>query len=463
MTSLQITERPWHVDLDRPPRSNRIDEAAVLIVLVWSTVVLPRLVQSLTAPKHQTSVNETIPYSRSTAALSHLCTLLLLGWCIAIIGRRLANLPADRRILLVLLIAPWVYMITRDIYAGVHLHLQDGEYPMIVLALWVLRPPLTKLVLLGYLSVVLTVVSLLMGLFLPAKGIYHALNGDLVNPDKKLFSSGNLIGPLTSENNLGQVLVLGLPFIALARNKLLRVVVVLITIVAVLWTASRSSIAALAIGGIIALVLQIRPRRFRLFATSVLLLTAACVMVALPVSTSDGPAFSNRGYIWIASLRAWSQHRIFGLGTHWYPSLARYEEGLGGKAFHGHNTFVHMAVIGGSVMVLLLAAIAVVAIVSAVRWAGNGVTFPAVLLGTFFVSATLELSFAFYDRDFLLAVTVLPLALILFAPRPPRELSAEDVLAAAEAAELAAPEPSVVGTDALGADDEPEHLGPRHP
>ena len=122
-----------------------------------------------------------------------------------------------------LLIAPWFYMITRDIYAGVHLHLQDGEYPMIVLALWVLRPPLTKLVLLGYLSVVLTVISLLMGVFLPAKGIYHALNGDLVNPDKKLFSSGNLIGPLTSENNLGQVLVLGLPFIALARNKLLRV------------------------------------------------------------------------------------------------------------------------------------------------------------------------------------------------------------------------------------------------
>jgi len=449
MTTLHVADRPWHVDLDRPLRRPRIDEALVLIGIIWSAVVLPRLVQSLTAPKHSTSVNETIPYSRYTAALSHLLTLVLLGWCAVIIGRRLANLPSDRRTVLVLLLAPWFYLVTRDVYAGVHFHLQDLEYPMIVLALWALRPPLTKLVLLGYLSAVLTVVSLLMGAFLPSKGIYHALNGDLVNPDKKLFSSGNLIGPLTSENNLGQVLVLGLPFIALARNRLLRVVVVLLTVFAVLWTASRSSIAALAIGGIIALVLQIRPRRFRLFAASVLLLTAACVMVAIPVSTSDGPEFSNRGYIWIASLRAWSQHRIFGLGTQWYAGLARYEEGLGGKAFHGHNTFVHMAVIGGAVMILMLAAIAAIAIVSAVRWAGSGVTFPAVLLGTFFVSATLELTFAFYDRDFLLAVTVLPLALILFAPRPPRELSAEDVLDAAEAEELRA-------------HDEAEHLGPSY-
>jgi hypothetical protein len=449
MTNLYVADRPWHVDLDRPPRRFRIDEALVLIGLVWSTVVLPRLVQSLTAPKHQTSVNETIPYSRSTAALSHLCVLLLLGWCAAIIGRRLSNLPTDRRTVLLVLLAPWIYLITRDIYAGVHFHLQDLEYPMIVLALWALRPPINKLVLLGYLSAALTVISLLMGWLLPAKGIFHALNGDLVNPDKKLFSSGNLIGPMTSENNLGQILVLGLPFIALARNRFLRVVVVLLTVFAVLWTASRSSIAALAIGGIIALVLQIRPRRFRLVAASVLLLTAACVMVAIPVSTSNGPEFSNRGYIWIVSLRAWSQHRIFGLGTQWYASLARYEEGLGGKAFHGHNTFVHMAVIGGSVMLLMVAAIAAVAIVSAVRWAGSGVTFPAVLLGTFFVSATLELSFAFYDREFLLAVTVLPLALILFAPRPPRELSAEDVLDAAEA-------------DELRAYDEAEHLGPRY-
>jgi len=444
--TLHIADRPWHVDLDRSPRSARVDEATVLIALIWSTVVLPRLVQSLTAPKHQTSVNESIPYSRSTAALSHVFTLLLLGWCAAIVGRRLANLPTDRRTVLVLLLAPWFYLVTRDVYAGVHFHLQDLEYPMIVLALWALRPPLRKLVLLGYLGALLTVISLLMGVFLPSKGIYHALNGDLVNSDKKLFSSGNLIGPLSSENNLGQVLVLGLPFIALARNKWLRVGVMLLTVLAVLWTASRSSIAALAIGGLIAVVLQIRPRRFRLIAASTLLLTAACVMVAIPVSTSDGPAFSNRGYIWIASLRAWSQHRIFGLGTQWYPSLARYEEGLGGKAFHGHNTFVHMAVVGGSVMVLLLAAIALVAIVSAVRWAGNGVTFPAVLLGTFFVSATLELSFAFYDRDFLLAVTVLPLALILFAPRQPRQLSADDLL----------------DRTVLGADDQPEHVGPSY-
>jgi hypothetical protein len=62
-----------------------------------------------------------------------------------------------------------------------------------------------------------------------------------------------------------------------------------------------------------------------------------------------------------------------------------------------------------------------------------------VLLGTFFVSATLEWSFAFYDRDFLLAVTVLPMAMILFAERQRGE------------------------DPASGADDQTKQLDPSHP
>ena len=94
-----------------------------------------------------------------------------------------------------------------------------------------------------------------------------------------------------------------------------------------------------------------------------------------------------------------------------------------GQAFHGHNTFVQMVVMGGAVGLVLVAAMAVVSLGSAVRWVGRGVNVPAVLLGTFFVSATLEWSFAFYDRDFLLAVTVLPMAMILFAERPDDEMT----------------------------------------
>jgi O-antigen ligase len=159
------------------------------------------------------------------------------------------------------------------------------------------------------------------------------------------------------------------------------------------------------------------------------------------VSTSSGTAWSNRGYIWITSLRAWSQHRVFGLGSQWYSSLAKYEEGLGGQAFHGHNTFVQMVVMGGAVGLVLVAAMAVVSLGSAVRWAGRGVNVPAVLLGTFFVSATLEWSFGFYDRDFLLAVTVLPMAMVLFAERPRDEKQ----------------------TNLLRADDQTKHLDPSHP
>ena len=441
MSAQQAVQRPWHVDLDRPPRARHIDYIVVLMVLTWLAVVLPRFVQSLTAPKHAALVNDAIPYSSSTALLSHALTLLVIGWCVVVVAVRLADLPTDRRRVLVILLAPWIYLITRDVYAGVHLHLQDLEYPAIVIAVWVLRPPLRKLVVLGYLAAVLALISVLMGVFLTSKGIYHRRNGDLVPLDKKILPWGILIGPLTSENNLGQVLVLGLPLIGLARSRLMKLAVVLLTAYAVVWTSSRSSIAALAVGGLIALVLQVPGRKLRQVAAAVLLLAAGLVMMAIPVSTSAGPAWSNRGYIWITSLRAWSEHRIFGLGSLYYSSLAKYEEGLGGQAFHGHNTFVQMVVTGGAVCLVLVAAMAVVSLGSAVRWVGRGVNVPAVLLGTFLVSATLEWTFAFYDRDFLLAVTVLPMAMVLFAERPRDDEQ----------------------TSLLGADDQTQHLHPSHP
>ena len=417
MSAQQAVQRPWHVDLDRPSRRPQVDQIVVLMVITWSAVVLPRFVQSLTAPKHAALVNDAIPYSSTTALLSHLLTVAVIGWCVVVVATRLGDLPTDRRRVLVILLAPWLYLVTRDLYAGVHLHLQDLEYPAIIIAVWVLRPPLRKLVVLGYLAAVLALISVLMGIFLKSKGLYHASSGDLVPLDKKILPWGILVGPLTSENNLGQALVLGLPLIGLARNRMVRLAVILLTAYAIIWTASRSSIAAMAVGGLIALALQVPGRKLRQVIAAVALLAAGLVMIAIPLSTSVGTDFTNRGYIWITSLRAWSQHRVFGLGSQYYSSLAKYEEGLGGQAFHGHNTFVQMVVVGGAVGLVLVAAIAVVSLGSAVRWVGRGVNVPAVLLGTFFVSATLEWSFGFYDRDFLLAVTVLPLAMVLFAPR----------------------------------------------
>ena len=446
MSAQQAVARPWHVDLDRTPRARGIDQTVVLIVLTWLAVVLPRFVQSLTAPKHEALINDAIPYSSSTSFLSHLLTLLVIGWCVLVVARRSADLPTDRRRVLVILLAPWIYLITRDIYAGVHLHLQDLEYPAIVIAVWVLRPPLRKMALLGYLAAALALISVLMGVFLKSKGLYHASNGDLVPLDKKILPWGILVGPLTSENNLGQVLVLGLPLIGLARSRIVKLLVILLTAYAIVWTASRSSIAALAVGGLIALALQVPGRRLRQVVAAVLLLAAGLVMIAIPVSTSDGTAFSNRGYIWIASLRTWSQHRFFGLGSKFYSSLARYEEGLGGQAFHGHNTFVQMVVMGGAICLVLVAAMAVVSLGSAVRWVGRGVNVPAVLLGTFFVSATLEWSFGFYDRDFLLAVTVLPMAMVLFAQRPRDDGQQDSSLLSA----------------ALGANDQTQQLNASH-
>jgi O-antigen ligase len=395
------------------------DPARQLIVLCWALVVLPRLVQTLTATKRRGSVSSAVPKSALALHSERLLELALIAFCLLLLARRARRLPTDRGSVLFVMISPWVFMVLRDIAADQKLRISSVLYPVVVVAVWVLRPRLEHLRLLAGLVAVTAVLGLVLAVVWPSRGLFTGITGDQITPTKQLLPWGLLIGPFTDPNNFGQFLVLGLPAAVLVSNRLKRMLIVVVTVVALVWTSSRSSLGAAAVGAVVSLILApLHPVTKRTIGRGLIVLLGG-VLVLLPLLTTSDTGFTNRGYIWKHGLTTWRENPWLGNGSAWYSEIGKFANALGQLAFHGHNQFLHTLVTGGLVYLALTVGLVIALADAASSWARRAISFPVVYLCTFLVSCTLEVSFGVVDRGFLLAVTVLPMAFILFADPTP--------------------------------------------
>ncbi|PBI99998.1 hypothetical protein BKP42_15020 [Rhodococcus erythropolis] len=399
-------------------RHFRPDVTVTLIVLVWAMYTTPRLVQSLTGVKRRATVGDALPMNPLAVKLEVLLLLLVFALCAFVILRGTAALPTDRRMPLVLMLAPWVYVVVRDLYID-HVPTRGGMlYPVLVVAIWILRPQLRKLAVLGYLVVLTAVMCIALGVFLPESGIFISSAGTAVAPTKEILPLGILIGIFTDGNNLGQYLVLGLPSVMLIPRRVVRAAGIAVVLFAIVWTSSRSSLAAAALACGMWVLMTVTPSVLRRPMSWGLVGATGAVMIWWPLSTPADDALTNRGAIWRHSLDAWGNTPWFGSGSNWYSVLPQHVGSLGGFAFHGHNQFVHTLATGGLIFLFLVAAMFVTIAWAASQWSARGIFQPATLLVALFASSTLEVSFGFVDRAFLLAVTVLPLMFAVFATLP---------------------------------------------
>jgi hypothetical protein len=397
--------------------------AIIFAALLYS--VGPFLVQSLTAAKYKTSAGEaTVPFTALAARMNSLSSLLLMAVCIAAIVRSAATIPRTGRVRLMVLLAPWVYIVVNDAYQGAFPHRTEFIYPLIVVAVFCLRPRLISLQALGYSAGAVAAIALFMGWFVPAKGIFQLANGTEISADKEIFSSGILNGPFPQGNNLGVFLVMGMATVFAIRRRFLLVVLLALTVYAQLWAASRSCLAAAAIVIILAAVLRVATPRAKAYLVGVVLFAELAFLTAVPLLTTDVTAFTNRGYVWQVSKQAWHVDEWFGRGSNYYGRVAATSANLGGSVFHGHNQLIQALVTGGVLYALLLGAVVVLAISTAVRLARQGAHVGAYWVAAFIGACTLEVSFAVVDRYYDLAVMLVPLACVVFtsdlgAVRPP--------------------------------------------
>jgi O-antigen ligase len=417
------------VSLDDAPATRRhwqVEPIAVLIVTSWLVVVVPRLMNSILSEKHRTSVGDSVTGNPLVNLTQRGLNFVLLGLCIWIVLSHFQKLPTDRRLALVILIAPWVFMLSRDLYVvGAKPKLIVLLYPMLILSVWILRPELHRLRLIAWLTAAFAVINLALALILPTKGLFTSAVGDLIAPDKEILSWGILVGIFTNGNNLGVFLVLAVPAVALLRQPVHRVWITALVAFCLLWTSSRSSLGAFAVMLTVFLVLGTLRASGRGVASAVVLLVAASAIAAMPLTSPTNDAYTNRGYIWRTSLGNWSRDPWMGAGSKWYDQIGQYVNALPGTAFHGHNLFVHALVTGGIVYTALLTLMILCLIYYAIVWAIRGVSFPTAYLTCLLVSCTLEVPFGVVDNGYLFALTALPMAVIVFAPLPANILTPE--------------------------------------
>lgn len=400
---------------------------STLLVLLWLEVVSPRVIQSVTAPKFRRSAG--IDYGGYTAAASAtqdlfraavliLCAILLIG-----------ALADDRQrpiIPLLVFLTPWLWMTLRNWGTHAQSPIDTLQYPALAFAVWAMRPRITCLRTLAHLTAAAALISMTMALVDPPSALFRAADGSLISADKQIFPAGMLAGFLTQPNNLGQFISLGLPTIVLVRPAALRIAYGMIAMIAVVWTASRSSLYAVGITAAAVFVIAAARGAVRRQVSTLLITLTFGIVCALPLLTTSREAFSGRGLIWEASLPFWRQEVWFGQGADWYRDIAATSSSIMPTAFHGHNQLVQVLVTGGLVYAILVGLLLALASHHAVQLTAAGQFVGVVFLIALGGTCLLEVSLTVVDNQSLAPVTLLPLAVLSFADLAPTVLVSRD-------------------------------------
>lgn len=344
------------------------ERAGLLFVLVAAWALVPKVVQTVTAPKYRVRVDEAEPPPTAyTSLVTDLLTVALLGFCLLVVLDGLRRNPRRGLLGVSLLLAPWVWVQVRGVTLGVGPGVSDLVYPAVVVAVWVLRPGLRHLRLLGHLAAAVAVVSVLVAVLLPDQGLLRAVDGNVVSQEKAVLPSGVLVGIFTHGNTLGQYLLMGLPLVALVPRRVLRTLLLAVTLLALVWSAARSTIGAAVALALVAAVLSTLPAARRAVPGRLVVWGALGLVAVLPFVTTAPGAFTNRGGIWAVSLEHWRDHPWVGNGADFYTRIAQTSGDLGGTVYHGHNEIVQLLVTGGVVLAVLVALLVLAAVHRATR------------------------------------------------------------------------------------------------
>jgi O-antigen ligase len=310
--------------------------------------------------------------------------LLLLAWAWAMLGLVLADSAVVRSVVLV---------------------------PLVIAAIALSRPTRRTVEALGWVASLVALLSIVMGVFFPDAGRY--VRPDSLSDDKPVWDLGILAGPFPSGNNLGLALAVGLPATLCLPRPWQRTLGVLVSAFALFWTFSRTAWLAAAVALALWAVLAVLPQKYRRAVAALALGGLGAIVLALPLVTDEPTAFSNRGHLWVDGLERLAARPLTGWGPNYYLEVARSAGELGNFAYHAHNQAIHLLVTGGVVLFLLVAAVFVWACVVSVRWASKGVFWPAAAMAALLLCAAFEVPLGIVDRSMFYPAVLVTLLVVL--------------------------------------------------
>lgn len=407
------------------------DAAAVLLIaLLWSRAVGARIALSLTADKVFVPVGQEPIWPAAASAISSLSFLLAVGLSTFIVVFRINELTRPGLWRLLVLLAPWLVILTRTVYEGSPSP-ESVLYLVVILALAALRPSPRVLGALGALVVLTAIAAIAFGFLQPEAGRVREADGTVRERlDKAVFPSlGLLQGMFTAENILGLYLSIGIAAVIMLPGWRLRVPGLVIVGFAICWSSSRIAMAAAA-GMLMVGALTWACRRYGYdraasVVARLIVMGAMAVMCVLPLTgwlTSGGwddDALTGRGVIWNGSLTEWSsQAPVLGLGRDWFAQVAETDTSpLSPGAFSGHNQFVQWLATGGVVLAAVAVTSLLVQAFATTTPKSRHLSTAAMLMTGILVCGWLEVPLGFIDNAAFWSVTVVPLA-VLFLSRP---------------------------------------------
>lgn len=387
----------------------------IVIAATWVWLCVPKIVQTVLSPKYRVDLGGEAPYSKVAALADYGLYYLLIGVCAIAILTFVTVLPRTGGLGLACLLAPWAYMIVRDLYVPTKPSHEAVCYPLIVIALWVIQPRMHALRHVGYLVAATAIISIALAVVMPSHAIYQSQAGELIATEKQILPLGILVGIFTQGNTLGQFLVVGLPFVFLIPREKHRLLLVLVTALALIWTASRGALVSAGIG-ILAYLLIFRSAGATRRLLSWLIPLAVTVLITIvPFLTSDTRSFSNRGLIWQFTLRGWAENVWFGGGVNWFSMIGSTSDRFANSAFHGHNQVVHFLATGGLVLALLAFVQVLITTGRATRFARFDNTFAIAWMSVLIGSGLFERTFSYVDNGNFLLTASIPFAFLMFA------------------------------------------------
>ncbi|PVY26697.1 hypothetical protein C7458_11417 [Williamsia muralis] len=283
------------------------------------------------------------PVGNAVGVVRFACMVGIMTLVVLLIARNIGSVANTSLLNLVYYLAPSITITLLVFLYDAQIGLGVAMYALFGLSVWLSDIRQHCVAIIGWLTVLLAAVSMLLAIADSELGL--TARGTGRTDEKAIFGETLLAGPFASPNTLGLLLALGLPAVWAFRRRSSSVVCSLLIGVALLWSASRSSIIA----ALCALLCLILVRRGFTRIAAMVPVVALAVVVILPILTTDSTAFTGRGRIWLGSMEQWYSHKILGAGPDFYQRLHLYWNSLGQTAFHGHNLLVTTLVTGGLV------------------------------------------------------------------------------------------------------------------
>lgn len=164
---------------------------------------------------------------------------------------------------------------------------------------------------------------------------------------KGILPGGILAGPYSHSNALGLSLALGLPFIVTQLRGFTRLLGLGITVLALVWSASRMSLVSSVAILILAIVVGWARANLARALLTIASFLALAVMVVLPRVVEDPDLFTNRGLIWMTSREYGWDSWLFGHGNSAYTTINQLTTQMGFLSTTGHNASITFWVTGG--------------------------------------------------------------------------------------------------------------------